>query len=796
MLSFKQYHLMKSSLGAFALFVGLSTAFMSSLKAQAIENPLLIEEVHVYAQKREQSLSDVPIAITVLTGEQLADAKVFEIRDLTTISPSFSFDTAQGFQNSSMKIRGIGTFGNGRTFEGAVGLFVDDVYRSRSGMALTDLLDVEQIEILRGPQSTLFGKNTSAGSINVHSKRPQLGIQSIELATDIGNYDLLLLRSIINLPIQENSAFRLAMSSHKRDGFFSSADNDDRYNEVDRYTVKPQWLYRPSDELEILVIADYSKSDANCCWGSAQVVNGPTAPLVDLYSSLRGLTFESAPIPEKHRRTSLNSSPNEKVEDKGIQLKAVWTQEDWTLTSISSIRQWDNEQSDADTDYVPADLFRLFDESEIDTASQEFNALWQPNDQLQLLTGIYLAKEDYSGSRILEGAGDADNFLISLLNPTFTPAPCLPPLDVSGCLIPTGIGALLPDGELTHEKYNQDSESYAIYSHLTWDIDNDFQIVGGLRYSVEDKSGGVDILYWYNSPIAPFLSVVAGFPNDGTPRNGLDVIGVEYSPPFEDSIKDEELTGSLALNYNLNNDLLIYTSYSRGFKAGGVNLFREAILTDTTTYDPEYADSYEIGLKSQYWQGRASSNLALFYTEFSDLQINFFDGLNFRTENTGKARTQGAELESTIVISEQWGIDFAVTYLEATFESLDNPQLSYLLDRETPRAPNWASVLGVNYSQDVSANLAVKARASLSYMGEHYVGADVIDEEKQDEYLITDLSISLQNPNESWGVTLWCKNCESKDYRTIYFNSAFQAGSYNAYLNAPRQYGATLKMRF
>ncbi|ARN75125.1 hypothetical protein BST96_13975 [Oceanicoccus sagamiensis] len=256
------------------------------------------------------------------------------------------------------------------------------------------------------------------------------------------------------------------------------------------------------------------------------------------------------------------------------------------------------------------------------------------------------------------------------------------------------------------------------------------------------------------------------------------------------------MTGSLALNYRLSDDIMAYTSYSRGFKAGGINLFREAVLTDTTHYDPEYADSYEIGLKSQYWQGRASSNIALFYTEFSDLQVNFFDGLNFRTENTGKARTQGVELENTLLFTEQWTMDFAVTYLEATFESLDNPQLDYLLDRDTPRAPDWASVLGINFNQQLSANLKIKARASLSYTGDHYVGADVVGEEKQDEYLISDLSISLQDQADSWAVTLWCKNCDNQDYRTIYFNSAFQEGSNNAYLNAPRQYGATFSMKF
>ena len=241
---------------------------------------------------------------------------------------------------------------------------------------------------------------------------------------------------------------------------------------------------------------------------------------------------------------------------------------------------------------------------------------------------------------------------------------------------------------------------------------------------------------------------------------------------------------------------MYFGSYHRGYKAGGVNLFREGVVANTTAYQPEFVDNVEAGIKADYWDDKARTNLSVFYTEFTDLQINFFTGLEFRTVNTGTAKTKGVELENNFQVSDNLRIDLSVTYLDSRFVQIDEPFLIYLVDRETPRAPDWAGVLALTYEKPMTAGLDFFARGMASYVGSHYVGADVPSEEKVASYVVGDVSVGVTNADKGWDVLLWCSNCTDKDYRTIYFNTTFQPDSFSAYLNNPRQYGVTLRARF
>ena len=784
-----------------ALIMFLMTCWSTILGA-AEDQPLdyqtegyVLEEVIVTAQKRSQSLLDVPLAVTVTSVDKLRETGMLAIPQLTDLHPSVSFDTGQSFQNSSLKIRGIGTVGNGRTFEGSVGVFVDGVYRSRSGMALLDMLDIERLEVMRGSQGTLFGKNTVAGAIALSSNRPDFNERSGQLELRLGEYSSQYLAGNVNLPINDEMALRFAGSWHTRDGYFESPDNGDEYDEVDRFALKAQALFTLADDLEILLIADVAKSDAHCCWGSAQVFNGPITPVIATYSMLNGYSFVLAPDAERDRVTTLNTHPEEEVDDYGIAMHVNWNFGDLTLKSISSFRSWQHEQINTDPDFVPVDILQLNEPAEIDSFSQEFN-LSIPVGNTDLLLGLYYAQEDYDSVQTVTAGTDADNYLNVLISSQFGAVACLPPLVAADCLFPPGVGALLPDGDYSKEVYQQDTDTFALFAHAVTNLTDSVDLVTGLRWSVEEKDGSVDNLFWYDSPIARAVLETFGVPDDGTPRNGFDIIGANYSPSFSDDTRDNELTGNLTLQFYPRDQLMLYAGYHRGYKAGGVNLFREAASTNTQTYAPETADSIEAGLKLEHWDNRARTNIAIFHTEFSDLQINFFDGLNFRTENTGEASTQGLELETQVQATERLRVDFAATYLDAKFDRIDNPFLSYLVGRDTPRAPEWASVLGLSYDRPLSNSLRFRASGLASYTGSHFTGADVATEEKVGSYVVADASIGLRNDNSGWEVTLWCRNCGDEDYRTIYFNSTAQPGSFSAYLNAPKQYGVTFRKDF
>jgi len=638
-----------AGISGWAIGLGL---VVGPLYAQDASEPRL-EEIIVVAQKRSESVQDVPIAVSVMSADMIREAGLLTLPGLTTLNPSVSFDTSQSFQRSSLKIRGIGTIGNSRTFEGAVGVFIDGVYRSRSGMVLTDLLDIDRIEVLRGPQSTLFGKNTVAGAIAANSARPGESDSFAELR--LGDYGLTYFAGALDIEATDELAFRIAGDWHQRDAFFTSPDNGDGYDNVDRYGVKAQMLWTPSDDLDIRVIADYKDSEANCCWGSAMVEVGATGALVDTYSQLNGLTFVAPPEGELNRSASMNTHAGEVIEDSGITLAIEWDINDITFRSITAVRKWHHNQIEADVDYVAADLLRLNEPADIDSFSQEFNLIipFGNHDRSDLLLGLYYAEETYQSLQSVETGGDADNYFNALISAGAGSVACLPGVVEFDCLFPSGIEALVPTGEFTRSDYTQDSDTLAAFAHANIGLTDRFDLTVGLRYSTEEKSGGADNQFWYDSAIVRAVLEAGGVPDDGTPRNGFDLFGTYYSPSFTDSTKDNETTGLLNLTFHLSDDVMLYGGYHRGYKAGGVNLFREAVVTDTTTYAPETADSIEFGLKSQYWNGRAITNIALFHTEFSDLQINFFTGLEFVTVNTGEATSTGLEIENTFLICQQ-----------------------------------------------------------------------------------------------------------------------------------------------
>ena len=642
-----------------------------------------LEEIVVRAEKRPgQAVQDLPLAVSVLDEQTIRDSFVATIMRLTDLHPSVFFDQAHSFQNSSLKVRGIGTFGNGRTFEGAVGVFVDGVYRTRSGMALAELLDIDQIQVLRGPQGTLFGKNTVAGAVSLDSIRPDTERTSGYATARFGNLNTQYLSAAINLPVADDVAVRVAGVVHRRDGAITSPDNGDEYDSVDRYAVKAQLLFEPSDSFSGRLIADYARSDADCCWATANVFEGPTAPLIDTYGTLNGLTFVSPPTAERERLQSLNARPAEIIDDAGVVLNLDWSLNGGELTSITSYRRWQHEHVNADPDFVPADLFILQEPTEISTFSQEVTwslPIGTPGSagETDLLVGAYFGVEDLTANRSAETGADADNYLNALISAPAGAVACLPPVVAVDCVFPVGIAALLPDGEFTNEVYSQDSTTYGLFAHARTRLSDRFRLVSGLRLNREEKDGGADNRFWYDSAIVRAALEANGIEDDGTPRNGLDLIGTVYSPSFTDSTRDDEVTGTLTLQYDASDEAMVYLGYRRGFKAGGVNLFREGAITGTTTYEPEFVDQFEAGLKADYWNGRARSNVSIFSSRFDNLQFNFFTGLEFRTENVGEAKSEGVEFENQFQLTDNFRADLAITYLRASFPKIDNPFIDY-----------------------------------------------------------------------------------------------------------------------
>ena len=805
------------------LSVLLSAVLLLCFSSWLVAAPML-EEVFVTAQKREQSAQDVPIAITAMSAEAMRAAGVTDIADLTDINPSISFDVGQSSQNSSLKIRGIGTVGNGRTFEGAVGVFIDGVYRSRSGMALQDMNDIGSLELLRGPQGTLFGKNTVAGALSLNSTRPNFDGVSGNAEVLLGNYNKELISLALNLPLTDRHAIRVSAISNRQDGFLRSRQQDGRtYNQTDRLSAKVQWLFDISDSLESHLILDYSTADAGCCWGSVQVLSGPLTDDLIYYANLRGLDFYTDRNAEDQRLTNNNSRSSELRDDMGLSWTLNWALENMDIKSVTGLRRFKDEQVNGDADFGPAHILQLNEPTQIDFFSQEIN-LSTSFGPVDLIAGLYFSKEEYSSYRNFVADTDANNYasfrttmaIPELLGLSVDTAPlCRPPGMTLGCttllsglLGPLGIGAfdLFPAGgeKIIEDNYYQDATSAAAFVHAQADLGAGWTAIAGLRYSRDEKEGGYDQLYWYDSLLSRLIintGLLGPVPSGdaSTPRNALDLFGIYNSPSFYDEYEKGVLTSTASLQYAFNDDVMTYLTYSRGYKSGAVNLFQEAANFNNTTYAPEYATSWELGLKSRYWDGRAQTNIALFDTVYENLQINFFNGFNFFTRNTGEATSRGVELENTVQLTDALRAELSVTWLEAEFSDLGNAPdtIQHLDGRQTPRAPDLSGVMALTYEQPLSQSLMAYGRVSGSYSGEHWASPDTADEPTQGPYTLWDLSLGMRFMGRfDYDLSLFCKNCTDVTYRTIYFAMPVQEGSYNAYLNEPRQMGVSLKASF
>ncbi|CAA0093559.1 Pesticin receptor [Zhongshania aliphaticivorans] len=803
-----QSNLPRKSITGYKNSFGLLTF---SLMATLLPTQILaaaLEEVVVTAQKRTESVQDVPVAVTALSSEAMRDAGVVSTTDLTDVNPSISFDVAQSSQNASLKIRGIGSVGNGRTFEGAVGVFIDGVYRSRSGMALTDLNDIAGLEILRGPQGTLFGKNTVAGALSMTSAKPDMDAVSggVELIT--GSYNQRLLKGAVTIPVNDKHALRFAAIANKQDGFYESPDQDKTFNDINRYGLKAQWLFDVSDKLSSLLIADYTKSDAECCFGSVQVTTGPVQPGIELFANHRGLTTytEEDDDAKEKRLTNVNSESVQITEDYGLTWQLDFFLKNVDIKSITGLRRFSDEQIDSDADFGPAHILTFDEPSVIDFISQEFNFSWAwgPSD---IVAGLYYSYENFESTRSVKSDTDANSYvnylILAAASPEVALATCTAGLATVGSC---GDAQLVGDkGEaVSIEDYHQESTSLAAFIHSQTELSEKWNLIAGLRYSYDSKEGGFDNIYWYNSPVAQAIvnSGAVGQPPSGdltTPRNAFDVAGIFRGESFNDKFSSGEVTGTLAVQYQLNDDVNTYLSFGRGYKSGAVNLFNEAANFDNTTYDPEYASSAELGLKSRYLDGSAQTNIAIFYTKYTDLQLNFFNGLNFFTENAGEAVSQGIELENLYQVNENFRAELSITALDATFGDLNNgPEFTrFLTDRDTPRAPELAAVATMNYIQPLTQKLELSSRISASYNGSYFSGVNAADE-KQDSYTLWDLSVGLLYAAEmrDWEMRLSCKNCTDVAYESFNFATTLQAGSYNAYINDPRQISLSLSTQF
>jgi len=784
----------------FAGFVALSS-MPTGLQAQSGARQL--EEVVVTAQRRTESMQDVPVAVTAVTEEDMAYAQVDSVSNIQAVSPSIKFDVTNSAANSAnIFIRGIGTVGNNRSFEGAVGVFFDGVYRTRTGQAMQNWLDIESLQVLRGPQGTLFGKNTSAGALIINSKSPSLEAVEGDFEISSGNYGKKLFRGAVSAPVTDTLAVRLAGLWAERDGFITDP-NGGNYNDSNPRAAKIQFLFEPGDSFRARVIADYSRQEDNCCYGQVDVVDGGMQPYIDELERQNGKRNPSDDFDDYE--INLSNDTEQTITDEGIQLNMSWfTDAGFSLDSVTSYRSWYIQQVGMDADFSGANILGITEDLETSIFSQEFTLSGEFVDigfieSADYVLGIYYADEEIAADHQLIWGDQAEQYINLYLVSTQTGAvdPALWPVIE---LAPSGIYA--PEGLISDIHMAGTGKSYAAFMHWNLQLTESLGITAGIRYSEDEKTGMMRRRFFRDNPAEPFR-----------------LLGAQPGPEYDESYEDSATSGQFALRYQFNDSTMAYASYSLGYKSGGVNLDNQAAgsvgdnpneptcsangdcMPNDPRYKSEYIKGYELGLKTDYLDGRARSNFAAFYNELTDLQVATFDGLAFGILNSPDAEVYGAEMENQFVLTEALTLGFDVTWLpEAEFgesEELDIASLGILSGRRFAQAPEWVGNLSLTMDQPLTSNLALRGRIAGYYSGDQFTNP--ANNERRDA--ITEIAFTLGVTSFSTGLSLnvWCQNCTDERYVTQHFNTPLQGGvpgspdDRNAYVAAPRTYGVTLR---
>ncbi len=690
----------------------LSTAALliaPSLYAQTAPAPAKggLDDIIVTATKRATPLQDVPIAVTAITSATMKNSGITDIKELTSLTPSLVLtSTASEAAGTTARIRGIGTVGDNQGLESSVAVFIDGVYRSRNNVGLTELGEVERIEVLRGPQGTLFGRNASAGLINVITKGPSDVFGGYAEAT-YGNYNFMRLAAGITGGLGGGLAARIDGNFSKRDGFFKDAvDPKKDYNDRNRWMLRGQLGY-DNEALKVRLIADYSQRREVCC-APATIVRGPTAGIIERLGGVLpsgGSPAGSDPY-DRVAAVTPGRDYQQDVNEWGLSGEINYELDSVKLTSITAYRDWKANRS-ADSDYTSADiLYRdkngLF--SQFKTFSQEFRAngtFW--DDKLDVLFGAYYAREKLSTRDALKYGADFQNYANTLVGgsiPGFlgfqnlkaSTQPLLRAALVgAGQSVPVAtatanaltplVSRFIQDAPIANgsgaslDEFNQTSNNWALFTHNTFTIVDGLKLTVGARYTQEKKtltgnlasnssacSAISNSINAINASALPAGAKAAGAGVLNSIRALPCVINPALDGPVSSERKESKWSGTAVLSYKFD-DVLGYASFSRGYKSGGFNLDRSglngalssagsAVITDPVArgallqFGPETVNAYELGAK--YANRMITINAALFYQDFKGFQLNSFDGLVFSVANLSKVTSKGGELDIVV----------------------------------------------------------------------------------------------------------------------------------------------------
>lgn len=811
-----------------ALAIAISLAVIAATNTAAAQQTgerRALEEIIVTAQKRAENLQEVPLSVATLSGNKLDDAGIDTLSDLMVHMPSLHYNETG--MSTQVRVRGIGS-DNSQGFEQSVGMYIDGVYYGRAQLFRTPMMDMQRAELLRGPQGTLFGKNSIAGALNLTTARPTADFRAkLSVAQEI-EYDSTEINGVISGAITDNSQARLAARYLSSDGYMYNSYRDIDQPQKDETSVRLSYAWQPTEKLDLYIKAEHNELET---FGRAveitqdySLVNGPKYE--EYLQILNWPTIESNR--DYQRQTDFDENSENIINN--LTVKADYDLNGNTLTLVSGWLEYDSEGT-CDCDFTPAEILHMNLNEDYQQFSQEIRLATPKGETFEGLVGAFYQNYDQT-------FGDLIN---------------VPPTTLLARMYPV-IG-----GTGLDRNFEQSSDTWALFGRVTWNVSERLHFTLGGRYTEETKKAdkSMDLVTLSDMQILndPLIAInyMGGFkaesnqatllPNDGPQdtwepllHSGHDVHGERNESAF---------TPLLNVEYNFSSDVMAYASFTTGFKAGGfdprsnsVGLFdyRAMSYTEGTAnaspppaeepkpllhfeFEEETATAYEIGMKNSLFGGLAELNFALYRTEYKDLQISQFDGaVGFNVGNAEETIVQGIEIDGRWLILDNLTAYYGLSYLDFNYEDFKNGncyagQVPNGIDLDSDGnldtcdytgqrgvySPEYTFNLSLDYRQPISGEVELVSTLDWQYVDSQQVHVNLDPTGEIDPHSLLGLRIGLDS--ENWSLAVLGKNLLDEyiiNYSGIapVSDSRFQTNTHYSFVLPPRTVTLEATLKF
>jgi iron complex outermembrane recepter protein len=715
-----------------------------------------LEEIVVTATKRVQSLQDVPIAVNAFNADTIEVAGINNAGDLAILTPALNINVNTNPFAARMIIRGVGTAQTDPALEPSVGLFIDGVYLGRTGLGMSDLTDIERIEVLQGPQGTLYGKNTNAGAISVITKKPNFEESEGYVEASVGNYSMSKLTASASGPLTQNLAYRLSGNINQRDGYYDNSAGVD-FNDADDWNIQGKLQWEPTESLSILLSGSRVERDTTCCGADAVQTESVNNELV-----AQGLSPDSN---DPYDYNVQSNADNRFAMESDLLSMTIDYDAGWG--AIKSITAW-NDYSyrvDQDPDRSELDILTLSnDKFSGDSFSQELRFTASPTDNVDYMLGAFYLEQN------TKRGGDEPFVFIGDDIITIGSQQDLP--------FPLPFNFLVQPGDSLTVDMNQDAETIAFFGQGTWHIGDQWHITGGLRWSDEEKKSDL----FSQTYSTAFSNQILG-------ASFLDSVSTPIDATLERS--SDNVDWMLSAVLDISDDSMVYASAGTGTKSGGFQTVNGT--ADGREFDDEDTTTYELGIKSTLLDARLRINAAAFYSEIENFQAQrqLETGLGTYVSNEAKVETSGVDFQVEAAPMPNLVLSAGLLYMHK-YQITDGPEKG----ADLPFTAEFSGTVAATLVFPLGDG-GIYWRTDYSYMDDHTTNVASATQLRDEDYDNRNLINSkLGWRNDSWNVSVWGKNLSDDKYAMQTALPFLVSGMGAYFLAPPRTFGATVRYTF